>query len=129
MALSQQAKKMICIVGLSQLVFVGASAMYYRSSSFLPFALGVLLSSSLNMVKIIMLDRTVAKALGGKKDAAANYVRLQYLLRFSLTAAVLAAAVFIPFVSLWGAAAGLLTLQIAAYATKYLHNGEGHIEG
>lgn len=129
MVLSQQAKKMICIVGLSQLVFVGASAMYYRSSSFLPFAFGVLLSASLNILKIIMLDHTVTKALSGEKGTAANYVRLQYLLRFSLTAALLAAAVYLPFISLWGTAAGLLTLQIAACTSKYLHNSEGHVEG
>ena len=119
MKISETAKKMVCIIGVSSFVFILAGAVYYRSLSALPFALGVLLTSALNALKILLLERTVEKAVVMEEQGAANYVRLQYFLRFMLTGLVLIAAALLPFISLWGAVAGTFTLQIAAYAVKF----------
>jgi hypothetical protein len=89
---------------------------------FLPFALGALLGVLLNAVKVILLDRTVSKVLGDEKVNAGNFVRWQHFLRFSLTALVFLLAALVPFISILGTAAGVLTLQAAVFFAKRAPN-------
>jgi len=107
---------------VTSLVFIAAGVVYYRSYSAGPFAVGVLLMAALNIWKVVMLGRVVRRAadMDDKKDAK-NYVRAQYLFRLLLTAVVLviAATDYVPFVNLWGAVAGIFTLQIAAFSLKF----------
>jgi len=80
------------------------------------FMLGVLLTTGLNIVKAIWLERVVERAVTiESQDAAANLIRVQYFLRFLLTGAVLVAAALIPVVDLWGAVAGIFTFHAAKY--------------
>ena len=118
MALSSTVKRMRLIIFLSAGVFIAGGVAYYRSSAAFPFAIGVVLTAGLNVVKVIMLERTVSGVT--TKDAAdvKRYVRFQYLLRYLLTGITLAFAALAPFVNLWGAIAGIFTLQIAAFAMK-----------
>ena len=116
--MSDIAKRMMTVIGALLLLLVAASAVYYRSLAFLPFAFGALLGVALNVGKIIMLDRTVGKAVRMEQKDAGNYVRLQHFLRFALTGLVFLAAALIPFISIWGAAAGVCTLQVALFFTK-----------
>jgi len=111
---------MVLVVFISALAMILISALYYRSLAFLPFAAGVLSTSVLNAVKVILLDRTVVKVAAMEKTKSGAYAGFMYFLRFLLTGAVLG-LVFIshPRVSIWGAVAGIFTLQIAAVATKY----------
>ena len=53
-------------------------------------------------------------------EKAPNYIRIQYLLRFVLTGGILILAALAPdyIINLWGAAAGIFTLQIAVVLTK-----------
>ncbi|MCL2699168.1 MAG: hypothetical protein FWE68_02560, partial [Defluviitaleaceae bacterium] len=98
-----------------------AGAVYYRSFEAVPFAIGTALGIGLNIVKVIMLGNAVDSAVkmtDGK--AAGNYIRTQYFLRFVLTGAVLVFAAVVPFVSLWGAAAGVLTMPFAVMSMKWL---------
>ena len=115
MKLSKIAKKMIFTVSILLLVIFAASFAYFRSLSFFPFALGALSGVSLNVFKIIMLDRVVDKAIQMEEKKAGNYIMIQYLLRFVLTGLVLVASHFIPFIELWGTAVGVLTMPIAAF--------------
>lgn len=112
------AKRMTRVVGVLFLLMVAASAAYYRSLSFLPFALGALLGVALNVGKIVMLDRTVNKAVQMEQKDAGNYVRLQQLLRFVLTGMVFLVAALVPYISIWGAAAGICTLQVSVFFAK-----------
>jgi len=118
MKLSDIATKMLWVICVLLLLLVAGSIAYYRSLLFLPFAYGALLGAAVNMVKVVMLDRTVKKAVGMESNDAGNYVRLQYFLRFVLTGAVLVLAAKVPFISIWGAAAGILTMQFAAFCAK-----------
>jgi len=120
MELSKLSKKMIQMVGAAALVFMLAGAVFYRSPAALPFALGVFIPSALNVLKIIMLDRTVKKVVNmDDPNTGKNYVRLQYLLRYLLTGLVLLAIGLIhtrtdpPVISIWGAVAGVFTMQIS----------------
>ena len=126
MKLSKIAKNMIFFICIAAIVFIAGGIVYFRSIYALYFAIGVILTSSLNVGKVCLLQRTVSKTL--EMDDAAygkNYVRLQFVLRYILTAAVLAAAGLItmyvepPFINLWGAIAGIFTLQISAIIVRH----------
>lgn len=119
MKLSATAKKMVLAICVSLALIIAAGAVYYRSPEALPFALGALLGGGLNVAKLVMLERCVDRAISMEKERAGNYIRIQHLIRLLLTGAVLIIAVFVPFLSLWGCAAGVLTMQVAAFAAKF----------
>jgi len=123
--LSLPVRKMIFVIGVSATVFILGGTAFYRSLEALYFAIGVLLTSALNVFKVVLLERTVKKVVDMEQpDAGKNYVRLQYLLRYFLTGLVLLAAGLVsvyvkpPFINIWGAVAGLFTLQIAVIAVR-----------
>ena len=113
-------KKMTLITGVSSFVIIAAAAVYYCSFLIFPFALGVFLTAALNVLKLIMLERAVERAVNMEGENAENFIRFQYLLRYLLTALVLLLAAKTPFISLWGAAAGILTLKIAVFFVSFL---------
>ena len=118
--LSWPAKRMIWAIAVSSLVFIAGGALYYRSFSALPFALGVILAAALNVVKVVLLERTAQKAIEfDEGPAGKNYVRFQFLLRYLLTGLILIIAALAPFIDLWGAIAGVFTLQIAAVSIRF----------
>ncbi|MGI6169445.1 MAG: ATP synthase subunit I [Christensenellales bacterium] len=119
MKLSDHAKKMIRTICILLFILVVAGVVYYRSWSCLPFVFGALLGAAVSILKVLLLERAVDKALAMEEKAAGNYVRLQHLLRLLLTAVVLVLAALVPAISLWGAAAGVFTFQISVYILKF----------
>jgi hypothetical protein len=125
------AKRMITVIlALMALIIIAAAIVVYVRemgfvSHFLPFAGGAVLGAGINVMKVFLLDRAVNKAVGieeGKSGAV--YMRLQYFVRFILTGVVLVGAVLISTVLFWGAAAGVLTNQLAAYSMKFFYGRE-----
>ena len=117
--------KMISIVGMTCVGFILVGFLYFRSSAAIPFALGVLLASALNCVKLKLLERAVDRAVTLGKEAVGKYIQTQYILRFLLTGLVLAAAATLPFIDLWGAVAGLFTMQIAVLFVRKSEKSAG----
>ena len=135
MKLSALTKKMIRVVAAAALIIIAAGAVWYsipgRYTDALMFSLGVLLTSALNAWKLVLLERSVQR-LAEMNDASAgkNHSRIQGFARMLLTAVVLAGAGlvarFTPYDScLWGAVAGIFTLQIAAYSAKWMKLDDG----
>ena len=118
MKLSELSKRIILAVCILFAIIVLVSVIYYRSFEFLAFALGAFLTCGLNIVKIIMLERTVDKAVEMEIAQAKNYITAQYLLRLAITAVVLVAAALAPFINIWGAVIGIITYQPAVYSVK-----------
>jgi len=118
MQLSDTAKRMTVVIGVSLLLPIAASIAYYRSFAFLPFALGALLGAALNILKVILLDHTVKRVIAMGQKNAENYVRFQHFLRFLLTGLLFGASAFLPFINIWGTAAGICTMQIAVFFAK-----------
>jgi len=116
--LSGIAQRTLKSVGLLLAVFIAAGLLYHRSPAAIPFALGTLLGGALSVIKVIWLDRTVAKVSAMDAARAANYFNVRHFLRFVITGLVLLAAALIPFIDIWGAAAGVFTLQIALFLIK-----------
>ena len=118
--LSRPAIKMILAICLSSLAFILGGIIYFRSIEALPFALGVIFAAVFNIIKVSMLVRTVKTTAKFTDEAAGrNYALLQFFLRYMLTGLVLLVAALAPFLSLWGAIAGVFTLQIATLSLKY----------
>lgn len=127
MNLSLASKRMIIVVCISAFAFIVAGVAYHRSVMALFFAFGVILTSGFNICKVFMLERAINKTLEmSDPETGKNYIRLQYLLRYFLTGVVLLAVGLIhnyfdpPFISIWGAIAGVSTLQIAVIAIRFM---------
>ncbi len=119
MKISDLAKRLLLTICILAAVLMAASVVYYRSSSCLPFVFGVLLGAAVGAAKVIILELAVDKVLSMEKKAAGNYARLQHTLRLLLTAAALVLAALVPGISLWGAAAGILTFQASVYIQRF----------
>ena len=120
--LSITAKNMIFVVCVLVLVFIMASAVYYifftdeGPLAFLPFAVGAVMGGGANVVRIFLLDRLVARTTEEVNfGVTKNTFILQYFLRYLLIVLVLLIAVLVPFISLWGAAAGVITFPLSAH--------------
>jgi len=145
---TKASKLMTRMIMVAALIIIIAGVIYYRSLAALPFALGVIIISGLNIIKVRMLEKTVQKVLSmDNQESGKNLVRFQYLLRYMLTGVVLVAIGLIsnyttrppfyssresyfavwatlfpnapealleaPVISVWGALAGIFTLQLS----------------
>jgi len=115
----QYAKKIIQLMAFFSLIMIAAGAIYYRSLLILPFAIGVILTTSLNVLKISMLKREVKRIANMEGQNTGSFARVQYFIRFLLTGLVLVFAALTPFIDLWGALAGIFTLPLAVYSTRF----------
>jgi len=124
MAISVTVRKMIMVMLVAGMVMaIGGAVLsvFYPVINPFTFSAGVLLTTVLNIVKVVWLERAVEKAVGMEdQTAAGNFIRLQYLLRMLLTGLTLFAAVVIPFVELWGAVVGLFTFHAAKYSLGFI---------
>lgn len=119
MKLSSIAKKTIITILIMMLILMAGGVLFYRSLSSLPFIFGVILGSIASILKVVMLEVAVDKALAmDDTKAAGNFLQFQHLLRLLLTGVVLMLAVFVPFISLWGATASILTFQLSLFFLK-----------
>jgi len=126
MKLSKTANRMVLMIGVAALALIIIGAAIYRSIDALYFAIGVILSSSLNVGKVFLLERTVQKTLEmDNPTTGKNYVRFQFFLRYVCTGLILAGAGLIstyvdpPFINIWGAIAGIFTLQISVIIVRH----------
>jgi len=123
--------KIIRMIILAAVAMIAGGVLYYvlskNSYESLPFALGVIVSASLNVLKILMLERSVKKTLDmDNPDIGKNYIRFQYLLRYFMTGVVLVIIGLLHvyadnprIVSIWGALFGIFTMQIALIAVRH----------
>ena len=129
MSISPAVKKMIIIMlGTALLMIIAGviASFYIEVLQAVPFVLGVFISTSLNIIKVIWLERAVIAAVKlDDKKSASNLVRLHYVLRLLFTALVLIGGAFLPFIDLWGLLIGLFTYHPAKYALGvFINNGD-----
>ena len=127
MKLSRDARRMLALIAGQALVIIVISAIYFGLPGFLPFVYGVLLTCALNCVKVLHIEHTVRKAV--EAQSGGIWGGAQYMLRFLLTGAVLVLAGVSPHINLWGAIAGIFTLQVAAYGLRFLIARDEKTEG
>ncbi len=117
MDLSKIAKKMIQTILIIAVIAVTISIVYYRSLDFLPFLYGVVVGTFSSVLKVVLLDRAVDKAVAMDKKSAHRYVTKQHFLRMIISALALILGAFVDLISLWGVIVGVLSYQLGAYGT------------
>ena len=119
------AKKQIVLIICIAFIIIGFGGIFFRSSAILPFAVGVIITASFAIAKVKWLEANL-RIMGFIEGEAAqlNFIRVQQLLRFLATGAVLVGAVYLDRLllpgSLLGAALGLLTEPFSKYGCYFL---------
>ena len=117
-------KRMIAvIVILSILVAVGGGVFYYTSNNLpgaFPFAMGAGVAMVANIIKVILLKRTVENAVGMDESKAKIHMQVQYFMRLMLMAGALTLSAFSPdnLINLMGTIFAIFSFPIAAYSVK-----------
>jgi len=128
MKISDIAKKMMTIIGISVVFLVVGSVIFYRSIACLPFIYGVILAAVANIIKIVMLDITVKTVQTKGVDAVGRYVVAQNYIRLLLTAAIVIVAIYMPFINHWGTITEILMYRLAIYALKGYKINESEVK-
>ncbi len=123
MKLLDLAKRMVLTILAMALICILASAAYYRSLDFLPFALGVLVGSAVSIAKVFLLQHGVDKALSMDQKRAVSYLGLNHILRLLVSGVALFLGAVVPQLSLWGVATGILAFQVATFNIKFAAKG------
>jgi len=124
MKVSETARRMIMALLVLALIVMAAGAvstMFHGFFAPVPFILGVLWITAVNVAKALLIDRMV-ETIAEMQDPAQSkgYVLGQFLTRFLLIGVALVVAALVPGKSfLWGAIAGLLTFQPAVYTLHF----------
>ncbi len=117
---SQTCKKMILIsLSISALVLIVALFCYQQPQQRIDFSIGIAFGALFTILKVVVLERSLRKALNMSSAAAQNYTRLHYFIRYILTGVMLFVAAKISPVCLFGAIGGLLPMQIAGYLVNF----------
>jgi len=124
MRLSETARQMVkalLVLALIVMVVGAVSTMFHEFFAPVPFVLGVLWITVVNVIKALWIDRMV-ETIAEMQDSAQSkgYVLGQFLTRFLLIGVALVVAALVPYRGfLWGAIAGLLTFQPAVYTLHF----------
>jgi hypothetical protein len=125
--LSKPSQKIIQWIIIAGAVMSLLGVIVYRSWEAAPFALSVAIMSLVNVFKIRMLDRAVNRITEmDDPDIGKNYVKFQYLVRYFGTVIILLAIGLlymytpIPTSTVFGAIAGLFTMQIAVIIIRFM---------
>ena len=121
--ITKTAKRLLQCAGLVCLAafIIGCAVIFiWFEEPILYYAAGVAWGYVVTCARAVSLDRSLQKStdMGGNK--AKGYAFLQFFFRYILTFGALAAAVFVPFINMWGAFIGVLSLQPAAYLAGFL---------
>lgn len=117
--LSDLARKMIITILIISLICCIVSVIYYRSLKSVPFLVGVFLGSFVSIIKVLLLESAIDKAMKMEELNAKNYVGFQYMLRLFLTGLILFLGAVVEQINLWGVVCGVLSFQIATYSLKF----------
>ena len=80
------------------------------------FISGLILGTSLSVVKVFLMERGIIKSLSMQSIYAGLYTMLQITLRNILSIVLLVCALLTEGISIWGVLAGLALLQSAAFS-------------
>lgn len=115
-------KKLIVVVVALGVIVFGIGSFWTESILFWFF--GILLGTGISVIKVIMLNNTLNKAVEMSPEDAKNYTRSRYTFRLVLSIVMVVVAVKIPYISVVGVIVGLLLVQPAVYIVNFLNKGQ-----
>ena len=120
-SISKTAKRLIQCAGFVSLAAFGVGIvliMLFFEINILFFAFGILWGYSVTCYRVFSLDRNLNNSVDLADGKAKGYAVFGFFFRYILTFGALAAAVFVPFIDIWGAFIGVLSLQPAGYLVR-----------
>jgi hypothetical protein len=120
-SISKTAKRLIQCAGLVSLAAFAAGTvliLLFFEINLAFFAFGVLWGYAVTCYRVFSLDRNLNNSVDLTAGKAKGYAILGFFFRYLLTFGALAAAVFVPFLDIWGAFIGVLSLQPAGYLVR-----------
>lgn len=79
------------------------------------FTVGLLFGLIFSILKLILMQNTIKKAVLMPEGKAQRYANVQYMIRYVLTGVVLFVAAVEPTINLLGVLIGLLSMKVGAY--------------
>ncbi|MBR1738087.1 MAG: ATP synthase subunit I [Firmicutes bacterium] len=123
MNISITCKRIIFLTAAFGLIFFGIGVFLTDNALF--FAKGIIFGTVFSILKVILLEKTLKKAVNMGQANAQNYTRLHYSLRYFLTGVVVVVAALVKSISLLGVVLGLAAMTPAVFiAGKMENNGE-----
>lgn len=112
-------KQIITIVVALGVIVLGIGVLF--ANSILYWAVGVALGTAVSVLKVVMLEKTLNKAVDMSPEDAKNYTRSRYTFRMVLTIALVVVAIKIPYINVIGLIVGLLLIQPAVYIVNFIN--------
>lgn len=85
------------------------------------WTLGIVFGLVFSLLKLKLMQNTIAKAIAMPEGKAQKYANVQYMIRYILTGVVLVIAALEPSINLLGVFFGLLSMKVGAYAQLALN--------
>ncbi|MGN1318388.1 MAG: ATP synthase subunit I [Lachnospirales bacterium] len=92
--------------------------LFFTSES-LYWVFGIVLGTAISVFKVIMLEKTLNKAVDMSPEDAKNYTRTRYTYRLVLSILAVVVCIKIPFINVIGVIVGLLLVQPAVYIVNF----------
>lgn len=87
----------------------------------LRYTLGLSLGIISSMIKVILLNKSIARTLDMEGKTVQLYATLQVFLRYAVTIIVVVLAILFPErIGVFGTIAGILSLQLSSYVTHFI---------
>ena len=118
--ISKTTSQIIVMMLALSLLCLGISVFFVKD--IIMFLIGLLFGSIFSILKIILLEKTLNKAIDMEKSKAINYTRFNYVLRYFLTFLVLIIAVYRrDIMDLFGVIIGLILTRPAIYFVNLIN--------
>lgn len=118
--ISKTTSQIIVMMIALSLLCLGISVFFVKD--IIMFLIGLLFGSIFSILKIILLEKTLNKAIDMEKSKAINYTRFNYVLRYFLTFLVLIIAVYRrDIMDLFGVIIGLILTRPAIYFVNLIN--------
>lgn len=121
MKLSKTAKSLIINIVIYALVLnIGYIVLkdFFSYQYNVTFIYGIVLGSLFSIIKVVLLEQTINKAVTFDEKSAQGYMRSMYTLRYFLTGGVLLLSATNSSIDLFGTIFGIISLQFAVYLNK-----------
>lgn len=113
--LSITSKKIILLIVAFALILGGLGFLLYGKT----FLFGILYGSFFSIIRLVLLEKTLASALYKSPNKAKSSATANYFVRLIITALALIVAIYNDNISTTGAIIGLLLMNLSAYLSPF----------
>lgn len=109
------------IISVAALGIIALGIGMFFVENILYWIIGIVAGTIISVIKVIMLYKTLDKAVDMSPEDAKNYTRSRYTFRMVLSIVLVIVAIKIPYVNVIGVIVGLLLVQPAVYIVNFIN--------